>query len=97
MEYDEKIKVSKRKLVKAIDLITEKIGKVLWQVIGSMGFTPMDLFFKILLPNKNMYSSREKDRWTLTLDIVSDFSSLSILLYPYATLVQQLQPVSSFA
>ncbi|KAH0731597.1 hypothetical protein KY289_002785 [Solanum tuberosum] len=44
VNYEEnKIRVSKRNVVKAVDLGTEEIGKVLGQVIDTMGLSPVDL------------------------------------------------------
>ncbi|OIT35807.1 PREDICTED: protein AUXIN RESPONSE 4 [Nicotiana attenuata] len=42
-EENNKIRVSKRNVVKAIDLGPEEMGKVLGQVIDSMGLSPVDL------------------------------------------------------
>lgn len=44
VNYEEnKIRVSKRNVVKAVDLGSEEIGKVLGQVIDTMGLSPVDL------------------------------------------------------
>ncbi|KAK4739239.1 hypothetical protein R3W88_002936 [Solanum pinnatisectum] len=44
VNYEEnKIRVSKRNVVKAVDLGPEEIGKVLGQVIDTMGLSPVDL------------------------------------------------------